>query len=365
MRVPSRFVVSALGLAFFSGTLWAQHAISVPMEVEYNSNPTLTPDGESVTRYRVSPQYTLTREGGSTRSVFTFGGVIERSSNTQVSDHRADPNVGYELEITAPTSVLTLNATLDEASSRTTEFEETGLVTADSTVRTGLAGARWVRQLTEQTDLQLAGAYARVRYDTPLLTGYEQASAESSLGWLPEEGNRYAITLSTARLNPDTSARHSSRQGLMLNHERRLSPTFRAEVGVGTAKTSGSRVGRDTVGMVLLAYEGERLTSDVEWVREISPSGSLGGYTLSQGLRWGLSYPLSESTTLTSSISRARSLELDGGDGQIVALGMRTELSPFWSITFRVERARATFASGVTARGNAVGIGLVYAHPNF
>lgn len=365
MRAPVRFAVAPLILALSGGSLWAQHAISVPMEVEYNSNPTLTPDGESVTRYRVSPQYTLTRESGSTRSVFTFGGVVERSSNTQISDHRADPNIGYELEITAPTSVLTLNATLDEASSRTTEFEETGLVTEDSTVRTGLAGARWVKQLTDQTFLELAGAYARVRYETPLLTGYEQASAESSLGWQPAEGDRYTVMLSTARLNPDTGARHSSRQGLMLGHERRLSPSFRAEVGVGTVKTSGTRVGSDTVGMLLLAYEGERLTSDIEWVREISPSGSLGGYTLSQGLRWGLSYPLSEATTLTSSISRARSLELDGGDGQIFALGMRTELSPFWSMTFRVERARASFASGVTARGNAVGIGLVYAHPNF
>lgn len=365
MQMPPRLALTPLVLALCSGPLWAQHAISVPMEVEYNSNPTLTPDGESATRYRVSPQYTLTRESGSTRSVFTFGGVVERSSNTQVSDNRADPNIGYELVITAPTSVLTLNATLAEASSRATEFEETGLVTEDSTVRTGLAGARWARQLTEQTNLELAGAYAQVRYDTPSLTGYEQASAESSLGWQPAEGDRYAITLSAARLNPDTNERHSSRQGLMLSHERRLSASFRAEIGVGTVKTSGSREGSNTVGMVLLAYEGERLTSDIEWVREISPSGSLGGYTLSDGLRWGLSYPLSEATTLTSSISRARSLELDGGDGQILALGMRTELSPFWSMTFRLERARASFSSGVTARGNAVGIGLVYAHPNF
>lgn len=365
MRATVRLLTIPALLSLAAAPALAQHAITVATEVEHNSNPTLTPNGESVVRYRVAPQYTLTRESGRTRSVLALGGVVERSSNVRVSDHRSDPNISYELEVSAPTSTLTLNASLEESSSRTTEFLETGLVTEDATVRTGLAGARWATQFNEQTSLDLFGGHSKVRYDTPLLVGYAETSAEAALGWTPADGSRYALMLSGARLNPDNDAQNSRRQGLMVSHERQLSPTLSAEVGVGRVKTSGGRVGTDTVGTLRLAFEGERLSSDIEWLREISPSGSVGGYTLSQGLRWGLGYPLSESTTLTTSLTRARSLELDGGDGQVVSLGMRSELTQFWAFTARLERARATFASGERASGTAIGVGLIYTHPNF
>lgn len=365
MRATSRLLTVPVLLTLAAAPALAQHAVTVAAEVEHNSNPTLTPDGESVVRYRIAPQYTLTRETGRTRSVLSLGGVVERSSNVRVSDDRADPNISYELEVSAPTSTITLNASLEESSSRTTEFLETGLVTEDSTLRTGLAGARWATQLSEQTSLDVFGGLLQVRYDTPLLVGFSETSAEATLGWRPAEDHRYALMFSTARLNPNNDAENSSRQGLMASHQRQFSPTLSGEIGVGWVKTSGGRVGSDTVGTLRLAYGGERLGSDIEWLREISPSGSIGGYTLSQSLRWGLSYPLSESTTLTTSVSRARGLELDGGDGRIVTLGMRSELSPFWSFTVRLEHARATFASGERASGNAIGLGLTYAHPNF
>ncbi|MCU0762424.1 MAG: hypothetical protein ACK40L_02665 [Hydrogenophaga sp.] len=360
----SSFITASFLLSLGTGTALAQHAISVPAEIEYNSNPALTPDGESAMLYRVAPQYTITRESGPTRSVLSFGGVLERSSDTRVSANRADPNISYELELSAPTSVITLNASLEEASSRTTEFLETGRVTEDSTLRTGLAGARWAKQLSESTSLELAGGYSQVRYDTPLLVGYSETRAESSLGWQPADGSRFSLAVAAARLNPDNNAERSRRQGLLVSHERQLSPTFSAQIGVGTVKTSGARAGRDTVGNLQLVYAGERLSSEIEWVREISPSGSVGGYTLSRGVAWGLSYPLTASTTLTSRYSRARSLEIDGSTGQSLAFGLRSELTAFWSMTVRLERARATLASGARANGNAIGIGLVYAHPN-
>jgi hypothetical protein len=121
---------------------------------------------------------------------------------------------------------------------------------------------------------------------------------------------------------------------------------------------------RNTVGVVQLLYEGERLGTDMEWSREVGASGAGGGYTLTQGLSWDLSYSLTESTSLTAGSARARVLDIGRGTGGSVGFGVRSELSPFWSMAVRFERVRASTAGGETARGNSVSVGFVYAHPD-
>lgn len=342
----------------------AQNSITVPMEVEHNSNPALVPDGGSALRYRISPQFTMNRQSGATRSVFSIGGVVERSSDTQVSANRSDPNISYLLELTSPTSVWTLNASLSESSSRATEFEETGVVTADGTLRTGLLGARWARQLSERTGLELATGYAKLDYETPVLIGYTEVNAEGIVRWQLAEGNRVELTASGARLNPDDDTERSSRQGIMVGYETLVSPGFTVGAGIGAARTTGVRRGNDAIGELRLSYEGDRLDTGLEWSREVAPSGTIGGYALSQVMRWELSYALSESTSLVSSASRTRTLALDGGTGRGFSVGVRSELSPFWSMSVRLEHLRATTATGAAARSNAVGVGFVYSHPD-
>ena len=351
-------------LALAPGWSAAQNSVTVPMEVEHNSNPALVPGGGSVLRYRLSPQFTMSRQSGSTRSVFSLGGVVERSSDTRVSAHRSDPNISYLLELTDPTSVWTLNASVTESSSRATEFEETGVVTADGTLRTGLLGARWARQINERTGLELAAGYADLDYETPVLIGYTEVNAEGLVRWQLAEGNRLELVGTAARLSPENDTVRSSRQGIMLGYETLVSPGFTVGAGLGSARTTGVRRGSDAVGELRLAFEGERLDTGLEWSREVAPSGTIGGYSLSQVLRWELSYALTESTSLLSGASRTRTLALDGGSGSTVSVGMRTELSSFWSMNLRLERVRATTATGTAARSNAVGVGFVYSHPD-
>lgn len=365
MRTTSLPIVAPMLLVLVSGMASAQNSVTVPMEIEHNSNPSLTPGGESVMLYRISPQYTMSRESGTARSIFSLGGVVERSSDTRVSAHRSDPNIRYQLELSAPTSVLTLNASLEEASSRTTEFEQAGLVTEDSTLRTGLVGARWAKELSERTGLELAAGYARLSYETPTLIGYSEVSAESLFSWQHAEGNRFELLGAAARLNPNDDTERSSRQGLLLSHETVINPSWTARAGLGTVKTTGVRRGNDAVGLLRLTYAGERLDSDLEWSREVAPSGTIGGYSLSQVYRWGLSYALSASTAVTSGVSRARTLDVDGAKGSAVSVGLRSELSTFWSMNVRFEHQRSTTATGITAKGNAVGVGFTYSHPDF
>ena len=111
------------------------------MEVVRVSNPDLAAESRgSVTLYRVHPQYTLQTVQGSSRTELSLGGMIERSSNTDLSANRTLPSVRVLWESSSPVDVFGLRASLEEASTRETEFAEFGRVTRDSTQRTGTLG---------------------------------------------------------------------------------------------------------------------------------------------------------------------------------------------------------------------------------
>ncbi len=76
--------------------------------------------------------------------------MIEKSSNTNLSANRTLPSVGVLWESSSPIDVFGLRASLDEASTRETEFVDFGRVTRDSTQRTGTLGGTWTRNLTQQ-----------------------------------------------------------------------------------------------------------------------------------------------------------------------------------------------------------------------
>jgi len=172
------------------------------------------------------------------------------------------------------------------------------------------------------------------------------------------------LVSSAARLNPEDDTEQSAWQGITVGYETLLSPAFTLTAAVGAARTTGVRRGNDAVGALRLAYAGERLGSELEWSRAVAPSGTIGGYTLGQTSRWEMSYAMSASTSLSSGFSRTSVLAIDGAVGRGVFVGLRSELSPYWSMSLRLERLRAITAMGAAARSNAVGVGFVYSHPD-
>ncbi|AOW13497.1 hypothetical protein LPB72_10775 [Hydrogenophaga crassostreae] len=344
----------------------AQNTLTVPMEIVRVSNPELSAESSgSVTLYRLHPQYTLQSIQGSSRTELTLGGMIEKSSNTDLSANRTLPSVRVLWENSSPVDVFGLRASLEEASTRETEFAEFGRVTRDSTQRTGTLGGTWTRNLTARSFLELAASHARVSYDTALLVDYSETRGSVAYRFESGPSSRYALTSSVARLKPSGGGTSVSRGEVGLGYEVDLREDVTLNARAGVVHTSTPRGKTDPVGALRLAYTGERVGYALEWVRDVSLGGTLGGYTRSETLGASFTYPFTVDTSLALGYSQARSLEVDRDVGVTVYARVRSELTRFWAFTMGLENRRAKSSVTPSASGNAFAVGFVYAHPDF
>lgn len=344
----------------------AQNSLTVPMEIVRVSNPDLSAESSgSVTLYRINPQYTLQTIQGSSRTELTLGGMVERSSNTDLSANRTLPSVRVLWENASPVEVFGLRASLEEASTRETEFAEFGRVTLDSTQRTGTVGGTWTRNLTARSFLELAASHARVSYDTAALVDYSETRGSAAYRFESSPSSRYSLSTSAARLKPSGGGVSASRGEVGLGYEVDLREGLTLNARAGVVHTSAPRGKTDPVGALRLVYTGERVGYSFEWARDVSLGGSLAGYTRSETFGASLTYPFTVDTSLSFGYSQARSLEADQNVGATVYARVRSELTRFWALTMGLESRRARSSGGPAARGNSLAVGLVYAHPDF
>ena len=344
----------------------AQNMLTAPVEVVRVSNPDLAAESRgSVTFIRFHPQYTLRSVHGSSRTELSLGGMIERSSNTDLSANRTLPSVRALWESSSPIDVFALRASLEESSTRETEFAEFGRVTLDSTQRTGTLGGTWTRNLTLGSSLELAMSHARVSYDTPPLVDYSETLGSMAYRFESSAVSRYSLSASASRLKPSGGGESASRGELGVGYEVDLSEAVTLNASAGAVRIAAAGNKTDPVGDLRLTYTGERIGYAVAWSREVSAVGSLGGYTRSENFDASMTYPFSIDTSLSLGFENARSLEADRDTGALAYARTRTALSRFWAFTMGFEHRRAKSGGGPTARGNSVVVGLVYSHPDF
>jgi hypothetical protein len=360
---PALLVVAWGGLPLVS---MAQANVSVPIEIEHSSNPALT-TGEAigVTRLRVSPQYTLVNQDGPTQTRLSLGGVLERSSNTSVSNHRSDPNLSYEIERVFPVGSLGLRASLSEASTREEEFAETGVVTSDATQRNTVLDGTWTRELNDVSRVELGLGAAKVRYDSLSLEGYREVRSSVGGSYDLVDDTQLTARWEGSRLHPDQGSGRSSRRSFAMGLATRLSEAFRLVAERGTVRTSGLGATRTPSTLLRLEYAGERLTSTLEWSRSIATSGTLAGYTDTRQFGWTLGYEWSELTSINLSTSQARSQGAGGAVGSTWMAGLRHSLSDFWFIEGRLGQSRTQPNLGGKAHANVASLILTYSHPDF
>lgn len=381
-RIARLLLPVCLGCAWVSVS--AQNTLTVPMEIVHIGNPNLVPDRSeggdaadegarrgNVTLFRIHPQYTLQSQQGSARTELSLGALIERSSDTDLSAQRSLPSVGVLWESSSPTGVLGLRGSLAEASTRETEFAEFGRVALDSTQRTGSVGATWARELTLNSSLELAVNHARVSYDTPLLSDYNETGISAQYRWQQHANSRYSLTASSARLrregdvsDGDERAR-ISRSGIQLGYETDLSAGLTLGAHLGAVRTGSPDSRTGSVGGLRLVHEGERLSYALDWARDVSADGTPRGYTRADALGVTLTYPFSVNTSLSVGASHARTLDGAGDEGTTAFARVRSDLTAFWAFTAGLEHRRARSSGSPSVQGHSVSLGLVYTHPDF
>lgn len=352
--------------AFTWQPVQAQNMLTVPMEVLWVSNPDLVAESRgNVALYRINPQYTLQMIHGSARTELALGGMIEKSSNTDLSANRTLPSVRVLWESASPVDVFRLRASLEESSTRETEFAEFGRVTLDSTQRTGTLGGSWTRNLTAVSSVELALSHARQSYDTPSLVDYSESLASADYRIEASANSRYWLSTRASRLSPEGTGEGVSRAELGLGYEFDLTEGVRLNATAGAVRTNALRSETDPVGALRLTYTGEKVGYVVAWSREVSASGSTAGYTRSENFEASMTYPFTIDTSMSLGVGHAKSLEPDGSSGLTAYARIRSELTRFWALTMGLEQRRARSSIESSARGHVVSVGLQYSHPDF
>lgn len=359
MMKAHTFLCAALALCGSAAN--AQQSVRLGAEVERIENPLLSnvsPGGATVVR--LLPSYEYETQSDRIRSRFTLGAVLERSSNTQLLASRDYPSLGYTWGYTWPTASLELRASLAESATRNTELQDFGRVTVDSRERTVLAGAAWTKELTARTRMALGFEDNRVSYDTPLLRGYREQEINSRFSWEASERTSYFIEPAHARLTPSGAGATSTLNRLLVGMTGELAPDWSLTVFGGQARTGSRQKRSDNVGGLRLNYAGSRISSAVEWARDMEPVGTIAGYARTEALRLRVAYQLTDKATVAATASRSRSVGFTSGTGSVISVTLENELAERWSSVLGVEDRRATDVVGATGRGWAVRAGLVY-----
>lgn len=360
-------------LATGVSSAWAaepvQQSFSMPTGLEFDSNPELVAgQSDSVVRYRLLPQYTYTRRSDDTEWAVVLGARLERSSNTQISDHRQDPSAQFKWQQQTPTASWGVNAGYAKASTRTTEFEETGLVTADRTQTTQNLGATASQQLSERWSANTSLGYQVVDYDTVVLTSYTNTSLAAGLSYDWSEGEKLSFDLTGSHYSPDGgglgTATRSSSTGAMFGYAANLSPAFDWRAQLGVVRVTGNNADTTWQGNLQLNHKGERFTSGVSLGRSVAASGQVGGFTTSNALRLQSQYALSERSSAGVQYSQTRSASLTGNRTSTFGVNVSHELTPFWRLEATLQRKTANKPTG-QASASVVGLNLNYIHPDF
>lgn len=341
----------------------AQHSIRLLTEAEQIENPSLlSVSPGSVNLLRAAADYSYELRGDRTRSRFSAGVVLERSSDTLLLASRNYPSLGYTWAYTWPTASLELRANMAESATRNSRSEDFGLVTVDTRERTTVTGARWNKDLTERTRLTLDVANNRVSYDSPLFESYRELEMSSRFAWEASERTSYFFEPGYARLSPLGVGPDSTLARWIAGTTGELAQNWAVTAFAGQARSRGARATSGALTGLQLNYTGNRLTSGVEWARDLQPVGSASGYIRTEMLELRAGYQLTQGARLSASTTRSKWGGVGGGVGHISRLTLDNELSERWSSRLGIEDRRLKSVSGTSGRGWAIRAGLIYSY---
>lgn len=348
----------------------AQQAVSMPVEVEFDSNPELRPgSASSAVRYRLRPQYSYTYHiDDTTEWSAILGANLERSSNTQVSANRQDPSVELKWQQESPTASWGLNAKYFKASTRTTEFDQTGIVTADRTQTNRSVGANWGKYLAERWMANGEINQQWVNYDTDSLVSYRNSTASGGLSYDLDASEKLSVLFSGSHYSPSANnfilARPSSSMGLMFGCFWALSDKIDWNLQAGKVKITGLDSGYYLQGKLQVNYKGDYTSAGVGFDRSAVAGGQTGGLTVSNSLRLQARIEVAERTAIDFFYSLTKNAGYNGGKTNSMGANYVFQITPLWRLNFNVQRKTADQRTGY-AGANVMGIGLNYTHPYF
>ena len=359
-----------------------RHDYRLTSEAEYDSNPAFVPDdlAEHVWRGVVTPGYQLKWKEGKQEVEVDATLRVQRSSDERLSFNREDPSASVVWRTLGPRSEFSVDARYREASTRITEFEDSGVLLRDGTREEADAGVAWEYRLSERLLLSSQGRYSDVAFEEANLIGFESLTAGLTLGYRVSSRLQPYLQAGYTRQSTETAPGLNQRPdselafagaGLSVQLSRRLefdasASATRIEIDTASTPTLPAAAERPLLdgeawnGQAALSYAGERGDVSLSASRTTAPGG-VGGFIEADTVGARASYQLGEFTRAGLSASLRTNDGPIGNELRSAGIWAERRLAPAWRL-----RAEATYRERegrLTASGTLVNLSLVYERP--
>ena len=351
----------------FAGTL--QKTVSLPLAVEYESNPQMTSSGRSVWRTSVSPTLKLDYVMDIDELSANLGVNEVRSSDTAVSANRTDPSVLLSWQRLMSRGKFSLSGRYDRASTRTTEFQDTGYVLTDSTRTAKSMYADGQYLISERTNLVGHVEYDRITFSNNSLNSnsglnnYKTTSGNVTLNYSWSDRIQPFFALYATHYEPDGVVLSSSTQYMgQAGFKWLFSEAWDTTVFAGAQSSSGGSSAAGGVGGIDVHHAGDRSDMDFKLSHSVTPSG-LGGFVKADQASGNWSYSLSERNKTGADLLWRKNYDLNQVTSSLVGLWFSHDLSQSWST--KLYYWHKTHDQYNITHSDEIGLSLVYLRSDF
>lgn len=362
-----------MALAGASAQTRSIYSVSVPVEIEHDSNPNMLPgNGPSTTFLRATPTASAAYVYGAEEFKLEAGLTAEKSSNPQAAKDRLDPRLRGVWKHADELNTTELAALLERQALRELDVREHAPAGTDGSRSLFALTGLWHREWNERTSSSVDVRQEWARYSGTASADYRRTAAAARLNRQHDErmtwyagvnGQLYdADALPAPILFPGASTR-SGVIGAMVGVTHQLTPALRIDANAGPVRFTRGSSRSDWQAAIKTEYTVERWMAALELARTPAVDSAVGGLLVTNDLRARVRYDLGALSRID--LAAAHSSETGARSKRSLASASWTrQLSPFWELAVRASLHHwQNF--GTTARATRVAALLTYSTPDF
>lgn len=300
-RIALLWILSA-GLAVAGS--W-EHSVNVSASAEHDSNPAMLASSESsVWRARLAPSYTLNSTYGRDAYAATLGLLVEDSSDERLSRKRQDKSGSLHWGRTLDAGNVRIGASADEASTRATEFEDSGNVSRESTRRNYSFSMHTLNEVSARTTLAIGAKHNEAKYEDGTFNDYVTQIADLGLNHAVSEYVSTTSRLLATHFEPRAHGTSSKTYSLSLGLAAKPTEQFSWSAQYGLRHSYAETKSEGSDGSLSMQWLGATNDFSFSISRQFSPS-SIGSMSIVDSVkagwqsRWGPKSRLSADISMT------------------------------------------------------------------
>ncbi|HYN55335.1 MAG TPA: hypothetical protein VES38_11600 [Methylotenera sp.] len=332
---------------------------------EYDSNPNLSEDEQSVWIYTLAPQFLVDVNSEFNRWFLDAKLLVQRHSNEAVLGDREDPSLTLGWDRTYESGVFGLKADYQETSSRTSELTSTGAFTnTEGTQKTKSLAGKWQHQISPRWSALTESAYSDVLFvNSGTLSGYTLSEIATKLTYAYTDRLNTNVLLGYALYKPDEIFDDTKLSRVIFGADYQVNEGLNVAGHAGVYNLSGQQSDTGLESGVKAGYTAESSYYTAELNRELVASG-IGGFQKTDTFKLGYLYNRTENDRfgLDYGLSRARkdsNINIDWLSYQQLTAYYERNLSSKWLTRFSATH-KELGVTGVRSRGDVIGVTFVY-----